>query len=303
MDIKRAYPIQLKASDPEKGTAVFIASVFGRGPEDADSDGDVVLKGAFADTLERRRPKFVLDHEWSVANKLGKVLSARETDEGLEVEAQFNLEKQVARETYSDMLLDPEGMEFSFGFSVPSGGATYKDGVRYLKKVDLYEVSAVLLGANERTRLVSVKEADPTMEEKQAVDNSEWDGNAAMAACETAADYRAICAGERTVGEPDERQHWALPHHKRPGAPPNAAGVRNALARLPQTRDLANPEGARRHLEAHMRVINPEAAAHEPPEERKEDPEPDPVATAKREQYRSRVAEAVASVVDLLRRL
>jgi HK97 family phage prohead protease len=92
--------------------------------------------------------------------------------------------------------------------------------------------------------------------ETRAVDNSEWDGNAAMSSASTAADYRAICAGERTAGEPDERIHWALPHHKRPGSPPNAAGVRNALARLPQTQGLKNAGAARAHLERHMSEIS-----------------------------------------------
>jgi signal peptide peptidase SppA len=93
-----------------------------------------------------------------------------------------------------------------------------------------------------------------------AVDNSPWDGNRAMGQCETASDYRSICAGEKTVGEPDERQHWALPHHYL-GKGPNAAGTRNALSRLPQTQNLKNREGAQRHLDAHMREINPESSA------------------------------------------
>ena len=85
-----------------------------------------------------------------------------------------------------------------------------------------------------------------------ASDSSTWDAGAAMASAKTAADYRAICAGERSAGEPDERQHWALPHHKAPGSPANAAGVRAARARLGQTEGLTNAEAARRHLfEAH----------------------------------------------------
>jgi hypothetical protein len=92
------------------------------------------------------------------------------------------------------------------------------------------------------------------VEGRASVDTSSWDGNAAMSACTTAADYRAICAGRR-AGPADERGSWALPHHKRPGAPPNAAGVRNSLSRLPQTQGLTNREAARRHLEAHMRAI------------------------------------------------
>jgi HK97 family phage prohead protease len=98
-----------------------------------------------------------------------------------------------------------------------------------------------------------------TTDVRAAVDNSAWDGNMAMGMCHSAADYRSICAGEHTTGTPDQRQHWALPHHGRPGAPPNAAGVRNSLSRLPQTQNLANAAAAKAHLQAHMRVISPGA--------------------------------------------
>ena len=99
-----------------------------------------------------------------------------------------------------------------------------------------------------------------------AVDNSAWDGNAAMTrasgAANPAAAFRSICAGEHTYGDPGQRQHWALPHHKQQGGPPNAEGVRNSLSRLPQAQQLADAAAARRHLEAHMRVINPGYSAN-----------------------------------------
>lgn len=97
-------------------------------------------------------------------------------------------------------------------------------------------------------------------DDTRAVDTSTWDANAAMSACSDAACYRAICAG-RKAGEPDQRSSWALPHHKRPGSPPNANGVRNSLARFSATQGLTNTEAARRHLEAHMRSIQAGANA------------------------------------------
>src|SRR6266568_744854 len=87
-----------------------------------------------------------------------------------------------------------------------------------------------------------------------AYDDSPWDGNAAMSSCSSASDYRSICAGEHSAGSPDERQHWALPHHKSPGAQPNRAGVNDALSRLPQTQDLTNRSAAEAHLQAHARL-------------------------------------------------
>jgi HK97 family phage prohead protease len=96
------------------------------------------------------------------------------------------------------------------------------------------------------------------------VDNSAWDGPAAMSGCaamdDPAAGYKAICAGKKT-GDPALQSSWALPHHKHPGDPPNAAGVRNSLSRLPQTDGLTNKAEAQAHLEAHMKVISPAAKA------------------------------------------
>lgn len=92
----------------------------------------------------------------------------------------------------------------------------------------------------------------------RAVDNSAWDGPAAMSKCaksdNPASCYGAICAG-RKAGDPSNQDSWALPHHSAPGQPANAAGVSSALGRLGQTKGLQNAEAARRHLEAHQRAI------------------------------------------------
>ena len=91
-----------------------------------------------------------------------------------------------------------------------------------------------------------------------SVDNSSWDGPAAMSRAaqsdDPAAAYEAICAGRRD-GDPSVQATWALPHHQNPGDPPNATGVRNSLSRLPQTDGLTNAEAAQRHLEAHLEQI------------------------------------------------
>jgi hypothetical protein len=98
----------------------------------------------------------------------------------------------------------------------------------------------------------------PEHYEGRAVDNSAWDGNAAMSKCANsdspASCYNAICAGKK-AGDPALQSSHALPHHKAPGDPPNAAGVRNALARLSQTQGLTNAGAARSHLEGHMSSI------------------------------------------------
>lgn len=87
------------------------------------------------------------------------------------------------------------------------------------------------------------------------IDWGGWDGSAAMGKCKTAADYRSICAAEKTVGEPNEAQHWALPHHSAPGNPPNAQGVSSALGYFDRTNDMKNSSAAKAHLESHQKTI------------------------------------------------
>ena len=90
-----------------------------------------------------------------------------------------------------------------------------------------------------------------------------------MTECSTAAEYDSICAGEHGAGTPDQRQHWALPHHYL-GKGPNAEGTRQALSRLPQTQDLSNRGKAQAHLDNHMRDISPGASASDAPAEHAE---------------------------------
>ncbi len=78
-----------------------------------------------------------------------------------------------------------------------------------------------------------------------------WDAAAALAKCKSASDYRSICAGEKTAGDPDTQAHWALPHHTAPGAGPDKGGVVAALGRWNQTEGLKNKEAALSHLKAH----------------------------------------------------
>lgn len=93
------------------------------------------------------------------------------------------------------------------------------------------------------------------------VDNSAWDAAKAWhngrQSDNPSAFYGAICAGKKT-GDPDTQAAWALPYRYTPDSPPNAAGVRNALARLSQTQGLINKEEARTKLEGLMKKINPD---------------------------------------------
>lgn len=94
-----------------------------------------------------------------------------------------------------------------------------------------------------------------------AADTSEWDGPKAMAngaaSDDPAAFYAGICAGKK-AGNPHNQSSWALPYKFHPGDAPNAAGTRNALARLPQTEGLTNEAEARATLQRAMKQVDPD---------------------------------------------
>lgn len=147
----------------KEGTFTAYVSVF----NNKDAYGDVVMPGAFKDWITNwfpRYPKVVRDHDWT--QPIAKILSIEEDDIGLKVTAQLLLEIEKAKETY---ILMKEGVitDFSFGYSIEEDEWDAVESVRRLKKIAVWEVSPVLVGANRSATLTSVKSVDPKKEEKQ----------------------------------------------------------------------------------------------------------------------------------------
>ncbi|MEE6280154.1 HK97 family phage prohead protease [Georgenia sp. MJ170] len=164
----KSYPVRIKAAgDNDDGTFEAIVSVFGN----VDSYGDVVVKGAFADTLDdwetRGDPIPVYwSHRMDDPDYLiGEVLEAREVDEGLWVKARLLLgdDEPVtskARKVHG-LLKRRLVTQFSFAYDVLDAGPAKHDGedVFELRKLALYEVGPTPIGANQETELLAVKAA------------------------------------------------------------------------------------------------------------------------------------------------
>ncbi|HXJ26572.1 MAG TPA: HK97 family phage prohead protease, partial [Streptosporangiaceae bacterium] len=103
---------------------------------------------------------------------------------------------------------------------------------------------------------------DDDSERAAAVDNSDWDAGKAWhngaESDDPAVFYKGICAAEKTAGDPATQAHWALPYRYTPSSAPNAAGVRDALSRLPQTDGLKDAAGAKAKLQRLMKQVNPD---------------------------------------------
>lgn len=137
----------------------------------ADCYGDVIAKGAFAETLEAWSEKngdgvfipVLYDHDTSdPMHNIGRITKAYEDERGLFVEGEFDADNETAQYVRK---LAQEGRiyQFSFAYDVKGSGIVELDGgekANELQKLDLYEVSIVQIPANQNAVMTGVKSAD-----------------------------------------------------------------------------------------------------------------------------------------------
>lgn len=156
----------------EAGEGVFTAyaSVFGN----KDSYGDVVLKGAFAKHLEDHGEQFPVywAHRMDDPDmNVGVTTKAVEDDNGLLVEVQLDVESAKGAQVYR-LLKSGRVKQMSFAYDIVDSsdvnGGVFEGGYRELRELKLHEISIVPIGANQETRILSVKqqgEKEPVVEE------------------------------------------------------------------------------------------------------------------------------------------
>ncbi len=143
--------IKLKKS----GTGQFegYASTFGN----VDSYGDIVEKGAFAETLESKS-QIMMFHSHDPRSVIGKWLDAKEDDHGLLMKGEFTPGHTLAQDTYASVKHGAVG-GLSIGFMIAKDGATYDDesDTRRLTNLKLLETSIVGIPANDKALITGVK--------------------------------------------------------------------------------------------------------------------------------------------------
>lgn len=163
------YKSSGNATMEDAGIVKGYASTFDRIP---DSYGDVVAKGAFADSLKHwesigKPIPLLYGHSTDDPKyNIGKVTKAYEDDHGLYVEAEFDAENDTAQYVRK---LAKEGRlyQFSFAYEVLDWGETeLADGTKAneLRKLNLFEVSLVQIPANQRAEVTEVKGALTAMD-------------------------------------------------------------------------------------------------------------------------------------------
>lgn len=184
--MERLYKsFELKAGD--NGIVEGYASTWTKTP---DSYGDIVIKGAFTETLKKRKATghpFPLCFNHDFDQIIGAVAEAEEDDFGLKIKASF-LNTALAQEKRE---LVKEGIvwQFSFAYSVlgseePTAEEKKQGIFQKLTKLDLYEVSLVPVPANQTAIVTEIKNdsevetKEVEVEEKSGRRNSKKDADA-----------------------------------------------------------------------------------------------------------------------------
>lgn len=149
--------LDIKDIDTAGRRVKFAAAKFGN----LDSDNDVIVRGAFAKSIQERGPesqgnrkiKMLRYHDFQ--HEIGLVKSLEETTEHLMVIADLgnSTKGNDAFLDYQDGIIT----EHSIGFMLVQDKINILDsGIRELKEVILMEVSAVTFGANSETPVFGV---------------------------------------------------------------------------------------------------------------------------------------------------
>lgn len=153
----KPVPFSLKRLD-EGGMFEGYASVFGV----VDSDGDVIVKGAFADSIKAyqesgKRPKLLWMHNPSII--VGSITEMYEDDHGLYMKGKLILEVEKGREAYA-LMKAGELDAMSVGFNPVGDIKASGEGGKVIDKADLWEISVVTWGANPEAKINVVKSID-----------------------------------------------------------------------------------------------------------------------------------------------
>lgn len=136
-----------------RGVFTGYASLFGR----RDASGDVVMPGAFAETLRRKgadRIRMLFQHD--PAEPVGTWVEIREDHRGLLVTGRLDCNVQRGRELLS--LLDSRELDgLSIGFRTQFASRDKASGARRLHRIDLWEISLVTFPMLEGARVSAVK--------------------------------------------------------------------------------------------------------------------------------------------------
>lgn len=235
----KSVTVKFKTDGLAEGEFIGYASVFGN----KDSYGDVVLAGAFANTLaewERKGVPIPLLWGHNTADpdfNLGELVTAEEDDHGLKVHGKLDMESPKSAQTYR-LLKSGRVNQMSFAYRVVDGayvqpegeGKTWRDAFYELRELELYEVSIVPIGANSATEILAVKSAVGAMAAKAGRSLSAKNENALREALTQA---ESIVTAIKSVLPADDSAADEEDQDQTSGKEPSAVDAKSTDATMP----------------------------------------------------------------------
>jgi hypothetical protein len=248
-----------------------------------DKDGDLTEPGAFG-TQQVLISQYNHGSWGDGADALPiGVGTIYEKDEEAVVQGEFDMSDEAAVKTYNKIkYLKEKGRTQEWSYALPEVDWETReiDGqrIRVLKKIKVPEVSPVIMGAGENTRLLDIKQKKPELKKvipSHSTDTVErdWDGPQAVANARNDEDYsyyRRIFAWMDAEGDESNKSSYKFPHHEvSSDGDPGAANIKACIAGIAALNGARGgadiPDGDRQgvwdHLAKHMRD-----ADEEPPE-------------------------------------
>jgi len=156
IQLTKAFSFEIKSLD-EEGVFEGYGAIF----DNVDSYNDIIVKGAFKDSLKKRKPKLLWQH--NTDQPIGIYEIVKEDDIGLYVKGKLAIKTEKGREVYE--LLKMGALDgLSIGYSLWDSDSKYtideKKKTRTIQKASLYEVSLVTFPANPKALITDVKEEE-----------------------------------------------------------------------------------------------------------------------------------------------
>lgn len=154
---KHHIEVDFKVKEIKEDDNYFIFEGFASTFGNIDHDGDIMVPGCFKESLERRTPVVLWQH--NSREPIGMPTELKETDQGLFVVARMPKEDTFVSGRVVPQMRVGSVTKMSIGFFNLDSEDEIVDGRRItmIKKVELFEFSLVTFPANEQASVTAMK--------------------------------------------------------------------------------------------------------------------------------------------------
>ena len=164
MSEKEVKNIDLELKEDTEGKVSAVFSVF----NSLDSDGDIVLPGSIKSGFKSGSVPMVWAHKWDMP--IGKGSIDSDGDKAT-FNGEFFMDTESGKEAYKIVKNMADMQQWSFGYRVNDaergkiGEGDEEKDARFLKDLTVFEVSPVLVGANQDTYTMAIKSNEELLKE------------------------------------------------------------------------------------------------------------------------------------------